>query len=137
MNLRRASLIALSSVAVFIASASSSHLQAAKPLILKYSAEEGLGGHQAKGATFKAWIDEGRPVVATTDEKGRVVLELGRALAKGQTLFVEAESAEGDRFFSWVYRDSELSGNVRSTCRLVGIRDFRHPDIVTAQRIEQ
>jgi len=136
MNLRRASVIALSSLAVFVASAPSSHLQAAKPLILKYSAEEGMSGRQAKGATFKAWIDEGRPVVATSDEEGRVVLEMGRSLIKGQTLYVEAESADGDRFFSWVYRESELSGNVRSNCRLVGIRDFRHPDIVTAQRPE-
>ncbi len=136
MNLRRASVIALSSLAVFIVTAPSARVQAAKPLILKYSAEEGMAGHQAKGATFKAWIDGGRPVVATSDEEGKVVLDLGKPLAKGQTLYVEAESAEGDRFFSWVYRETTLSGEVRSNCQLVGIRDFRHSDIVTAQRPE-
>lgn len=136
MNFRRASVIALSTLSVILASATPSRLQAANPLTLKYSVEEGMNGRMAEGATFKAWIDEGRPVVATSDDKGRVILELGRPLAKGQTLFVEAESADGNRFYSWVFRDAALSGNVRTTCQLVGIQDFRHMDVMTAQRAD-
>lgn len=137
MKFERAFRIAAASLAMVLAAGPLSQIWAAKPLVLKYSAEEGLEGRSAKGATFKAWIDDGRPVVATTDDDGRVELELGKALKKGQTLFVEAESADGERFFSWVYRDSDLAGHVRSTCQLVGIADFRAPEIVTAQRIKK
>jgi hypothetical protein len=136
MNFRRTAVIAFTFISAFSAAVPAVRAQAGNPLVLKYSAEEGLNGRTAKGATFKAWIDEGRPVVATADEEGRVELDLGRPLAKGQTLYVEAESASGDRFYSWVYRESDLSGHVRTTCQLVGIQDFRHPDLVTAQRAD-
>jgi hypothetical protein len=136
MNFRRASLIAASTFVLSLACGTFSSVHAARPLVLKYSAEEGLAGRQARGATFKAWIDGGRPVTGTTDEIGRVTLNMGRPLSKGQTLFVEAQSADGERFYSWVFRDAALDGEVGSSCQLVGVQDFRAADVRTAQRVD-
>lgn len=136
MSDRRALLVVLASVTVLVGASQRAYVQAANPLVLKYSVEEGMSGRQARGALFKAWIDEGKPVMATSDDEGRVQLNLGRPLSKGHTLFVEAESADGDRFYSWVYRDSSLSGDVNSSCQLVGLRDFRTSEIVTAERAQ-
>lgn len=105
-----------------------------KQLVLHYTVEEGLNGRVARGAVFKAWIGEGRPVVAMTDDDGRVAIELGRSLKKGETLFVEGESEDGHRSYSWIYRETPLSGQIESACQLVGIDDFSAPSIVTAHR---
>jgi len=106
-------------------------------LVLNYTAEEGLNGRVARGAVFKAWIDEGRPVVAMTDDNGKVALDLGRSLDKGQTLYVEAESEDGNRSYSWVYKETPLSGTVESACQLVGLDDFHKPALLTAQNTAQ
>ncbi len=104
------------------------------PLVLQYQVEEGMNGRVARGAVFKAWIGETRPVVGITNEDGKVALDLGRALKKGETLFVEGESEDGNRSYSWIYKETPLSGEIESACQLVGIDDFRHPTVLTAQK---
>ena len=46
----------------------------------------------------------------------------------------EGESEDGNRSYSWIYRETPLSGEVESACQLVGLDDFRHPTVQTAQK---
>lgn len=134
MRFRSTLSIALSIAAIVASNPVAAQAASKKPLVLEYKVEEGLNGRVARGAVFKAWIGEGRPVVGITNEDGKVALELGRALKKGETLFVEGESEDGNRSYSWIYKETPLYGQVESACQLVGIDDFRHPTILTAQK---
>ncbi|MBV9080859.1 MAG: hypothetical protein JO102_07045, partial [Elusimicrobia bacterium] len=57
----------------------------------------------------------------------------GRALHKGDTLYVEAESADGSRAYSWSYGETPLTGEVNESCQLVGAIDFTQPTLASAR----
>ena len=133
----RISAIAIALLSVLVIEAAPVQASSKRRLVLSYTAEEGLNGRVARGAVFKAWIDDGRPVVAMTDDNGKVALDLGRPLDKGQTLYVEAESEDGSRSYSWIYKETPLSGTVESACQLVGLDDFHKPTLVTADSAVQ